>query len=173
MKKGGKRPWGCCFALHPRHVHYLNTTMLCKGKKKLMVATAARDFDLAFQNCWVKFTQHFSGSYALVQVFCFCSTNFTWFNSIIKYKNLTVAHSQTNKFGLTRHFLCIYLTKLFIVKKMATFIQPSNTYWNWNTLRESQPSYKLFLAIAYLTWLSPVDKKSGYANLTLDSLCQR
>ena len=73
----------------------------------------------AFQNCRVKFFMH--ELCILIQVFCFCSTNFTWCNSIIKYKNLS-----TNKYvGLTRHFLCIYVTKLFIVKKMATFIQPS------------------------------------------------
>ena len=62
-------------------------------------------------NCRVKFFMH--ELCILIQVFCFCSTNFTWCNSIIKYKNLS-----TNKYvGLTRHFLCTYITKLFIVKK--------------------------------------------------------
>ena len=48
---------------------------------------------------------------------------------------------------------------------MATFIKPSISPTQYilklNTLRESQPSYKLFLVIAYLTWLSPVDEKHG------------
>ena len=38
----------------------------------------------AFQNGKIKFAQQYFGSYALIQVFCFCSTNLTWFNSIIK-----------------------------------------------------------------------------------------
>ena len=93
-----------------------NTTMLCKGKKQLAETTLrARICPLHF-----KFMQHFSGSYALIQVFCFCSTNFTWFNSIIKYKNLS-----TNKYVWFNKTFSLYLTKLFIVKKMATFIQPS------------------------------------------------
>ena len=36
MKKGGKRPGECCFAPVPYSL--FNTTMLCKGKKKLMAA---------------------------------------------------------------------------------------------------------------------------------------
>ena len=101
-----------------------NTTMLCKGKKKLMAAThgdgsVRSNLTFAFQNCRVKFAQHFPGSYALIQVFCFCSTNFTWFNIIIKYKNLS-----TNKYVWFNKTFSLYrtLTKLFIIKKMATFI---------------------------------------------------
>ena len=70
------------------------------------------NFTFVFQNCRVKFAQHFSGSYALIQVFCFYSTNFTWFNSIIKYKNLS-----TNKYVWFNKTFSLYLTKLFIIKK--------------------------------------------------------
>ena len=100
--------------------------MLCKGKKKLTAAMCSdgstrSNLTFAFQNCRVKFVQHFSGSYALIQVFCFCSTNFTWFNSIIKYKNLS-----TNKYvWFYNKIFSLYLTKKFIIKKMANFIQPS------------------------------------------------
>ena len=83
----------------------------------------------------------------------------------IKYKNLS-----TNKYVWFNKTFSLYLTKLFILKKMTTFIQPSISptlyilklkyFW------ESQPSYKLFLVIAYLTSLSPVDEKTGCANLT-------
>ena len=87
MKKGMKRPWESSFAVHLHHINLFNTTILCKGKKKLMAAThgdgsARLNLTFAFQNCRVKFTQHLSGSYALIQVFCFCSTNFTWFTAL-------------------------------------------------------------------------------------------
>ena len=74
----------------------------------------ALEFDLCISELY------FSGSYALIQVFYFGSTNFTWFNSIIKYKNLS-----TNKYVSFNKTFSLYLTKLFIIKRMATFIQPS------------------------------------------------
>ena len=66
----------------PLNIHYLIPTMLCK----LIAATdnVYSNLTFAFQNGKVKFVQQYFGSYALIQVFCFCSTNITWFNSIIK-----------------------------------------------------------------------------------------
>ena len=89
-----------------------------KGKEKLMAVTATRTriWPLHFRMARSNSRSNFSEGYALIQVFCFCSTNLTWFNNIIKYKTL----AQTNAFGLTRHFLYIYITKLFIAKKVAT-----------------------------------------------------
>ena len=81
---------------------------------------AHTNLTFAFQNGKVKFAQQFFGSYALIQVFCFCSTNLTWFNSIIKYKNLS-----TNKCVWFNKTFSLYITKPFIAKKVATFIQPS------------------------------------------------
>ena len=93
MKRAGIDP-GSAILPYIRSIFLIYTTMLCKGKEKLMAATHSdgstrSNLTFAFQNCRVKFAQHFSGSYAFIQVFCFCSTNFTWFNNIIKYKNLS------------------------------------------------------------------------------------
>ena len=41
IKKGGKRPWDCCFALHPRHIHYLIPQSYAEA-----TAAHVREFDL-------------------------------------------------------------------------------------------------------------------------------
>ena len=33
MKKGGKRPWECCLAVHPRHINYLIPQCYAKEKR--------------------------------------------------------------------------------------------------------------------------------------------
>ena len=71
---------------------------------------SAREFDLCISEFQGQIRAAFSRSYALIQVFCFCSTNFTWFNSIIKYKNLS-----TNKYDIF-----FVPNKTFYRKKMAT-----------------------------------------------------
>ena len=138
--------------------------MPCKGKKKLMaaVAHARSNLNFVFQNCRVKLD--FSGIYALIQVICFSSTNFTWFNSIIKYKNLS-----TNKYVWFNKTFCLNLTKLFIIKKTTTFIQPfiSPTQYilklKYFKGESTYSSYKLFLVIAYLTWLEGWKARGLYA----------
>ena len=52
------------------YIHYL-IPMLYRGKKKLLALTrgdgsARSNLTFAFQNCRVKFAQHFSRSYALI-----------------------------------------------------------------------------------------------------------
>ena len=56
MKKGGKRPWECCFDVHLRHINYLKPQCIqrkkvYKGKKKLMVATRGDGSALEFDLC--------------------------------------------------------------------------------------------------------------------------
>ena len=93
----------------------LNLIPQCYAKEKEIncgCGSMHANLTFEFQNCKVKFAQHFSGRYyVLIQVFCFCSTNFTWFNSIIKYKNLS-----TNKYVWFNKTFSLYLTKLFYRK---------------------------------------------------------
>ena len=102
--------------------------------------------------------QKFSRSYALIQVFCFCSTNFTWFNRIIKYKNLS-----TNKYVWFNKTFSLHLTKLFIVKKWLPSYNHPYLLHNYCLhtieyilkLKYFEGELGLFIAIAYLTRLSP------------------
>ena len=80
-------------------------------KYKLMAVTAMCECEF---NLLISESQgQFFGSYALIQVFRFCSTKLTC-NSIIKHKNLS-----TNKYVWFNKAFSLYLTKLFIVKKIG------------------------------------------------------
>ena len=82
---------------------------------------------------------------------------------VIKF---SIHMSNRYKLKVTKFQSFIYFIKKVIIKKPLGGGAESAPPQVLIGLRESQPSYKLSLVIAYLTWLFPVDEKTGCANLT-------